>query len=796
MAGSIKGITVKIGGDTTGLDKALKGVNTQIRNTQSELKDVERLLKLDPTNTELLKQKQELLAKSVKDTSDKLKSLKEAEKQAQSQFKEGKISEEQYRALEREIIKTEQSLKTLESQAAKSNVTLNKIGNTAANIANKTKVVSTAAAGALVGIGTAATKFEDDFAKVSTLLDKSTVDYEKYKNSILEASSSTGIAAGEFSDATYQALSAGVAANDAVNFTTTAAKLAKGGMTDAASAVDIITTALNAYGMKASEAEHVSDVLVQIQNKGKTTVSELASNMGRAIPTANAYGVSLEQLGAAYSIITSKGVATAESTTYISAMLNELGKSGTKASIELQEATGQSFAQLMSDGKSLGDVIKILSERANQTGLSLNDMFGSAEAGKAALTLAADGAESFNNAVKGMEESAGTAQEAYEKIAGTPLEKAKKSLNQAKNSMIEAGANILPIVAKITEKISNITKALSELSPTTQKVILIIIAIVAAISPIAGLISGITTVMGALNAVMAANPVMLIVMAVAALIAIFVVLWNKCEGFRQFWINLWNGIKTTFLSVIDWFKGIFTETIPNIFNNLTNWLGNVFNTDWSTKFGALGEPLNAFFHNIKNIIGNIKNIFSNVIDFIKNVFSGNWSAAWENVKNIFKGIFDNLVNIFKIPINGVIGLLNAAITAINKLIGGLNKIKFDIPDWVPYLGGKTFGINIKEIGKIPYLARGGNVLKGTALVGEAGPELLTVMNGKTTVTPLNGNNSAIKSVNNTYNSYGASQLVNVFTVGNKEISRVIQPNISILESNRIYGRRRSGSAKV
>ena len=110
-----------------GDSKAVK----HVMYTQAELRDVERLLKLDPTNTELLKQKQELLAKSVKDTSDKLKTLKEAEKQAQTQFKEGKISEEQYRALEREIIKTEQSLKTLESQAAKSNATLNKIGNTA-----------------------------------------------------------------------------------------------------------------------------------------------------------------------------------------------------------------------------------------------------------------------------------------------------------------------------------------------------------------------------------------------------------------------------------------------------------------------------------------------------------------------------------------------------------------------------------------------------------------------------------------------------------------------------------------
>ena len=687
MAGSIKGITVQIGGDTTGLDKALKGVNTQIRDTQAELRDVERLLKLDPTNTELLKQKQELLAKSVKDTSDKLKTLKEAEKQAQTQFKEGKISEEQYRALEREIIKTEQSLKTLESQAAKSNATLNKIGNTASNVANKTRGVSTAAAG-LLGAGVAGA-----------------VNIGKKADDLNTLAKQTGLTTAEIQKMQY--------------------------------ASDLVDVSLESItGSMRKMTKNMNSTSTEVSQAWETLGVSLTNVDGSARGVSDVFYDTLAAL---------------------SKVGNETERDQLAMSIFGKSAND--LAGIVDDG---GAALKELGQEAENAGLIMSQD-------------AVDGANEFNDVIDKMK-AKGSA--AFGQIAG-------------KLSTI-----LFPVLESLSNKISSLLDWVSKLSPTTQKVILIIIAIVAAISPIAGLISGITTVMGALNAVMAANPVMLIVMAVAALIAIFVVLWNKCEGFRQFWINLWDGIKNAFLSVIDWFKGIFTETIPNIFNNLTNWLGNVFNTDWSTKFGALGEPLNAFFHNIKNIIGNIKNIFSNVIDFIKNVFTGNWSAAWENVKNIFKGIFNNLVNILKIPINGIIGLLNAAITAINKLIGGLNKIKFDIPDWVPYLGGKTFGINIKEIGKIPYLAKGGNVLKGTALVGEAGPELLTVMNGKTTVTPLNGNNSAAKSINNTYNSYGASQLVNVFAVGNKEVSRVIQPTVSILESNRIYGRRRAGNATV
>lgn len=687
MAGSIKGITVKIGGDTTGLDKALKGVNTEIRSTQSELKDVERLLKLDPTNTELLKQKQDLLAKSVKDTSDKLKTLKDAEKQAQAQFKEGKISEDQYRALEREIIKTEQSLKSLESQAAKSNATLNKIGNTAANVANKTKGVSTAAVG-LLGAGVAGA-----------------VNIGKKADELNTLAKQTGLTTAELQKMQY-----------------------------ASELVDVSVESIT--GSMRKMTKNMNSTSSEVNQAWQTLGVSLTNVDGSARDVSDVFYDTLEAL---------------------SKVGNETKRDQLAMSIFGKSAN--ELAGIVDDG---GVALKKLGQEAEDAGLIMSQE-------------AVDGANEFNDVI---DKTKAKASAAFGQIAG-------------KLSTI-----LFPALESLSNKISSVLDWVSQLSPTTQKVILIIIAIVAAISPIAGLISGITTVMGALNAVMAANPVMLIVMAVAALIAIFVVLWNKCEGFRQFWINLWDGIKNAFLSVIDWFKGIFIETIPNIFNNLTNWLGNVFNTDWSTKFGALGEPLNAFFQNIKNIFGNIKNIFSNVIDFIKNVFTGNWSAAWENVKNIFKGIFNNLVNIFKIPINGIIGLLNAAITAINKLISGLNKIKFDIPDWVPYLGGKTFGINIKEIGKIPYLAKGGNVLKGTALVGEAGPELLTVMNGKTTVTPLNGNNSAAKSINNTYNSYGASQLVNVFAVGNKEVSRVIQPTMSVLESNKIYGRRRAGYAKM
>ena len=118
MASRIKGITVEIGGDTTGLEKALKNVNSTIKSTQSELKDVERLLKLDPSNTELLTQKQKLLKDAISGTSEKLETLKEAQKQAKEQLENGELGQDKYDALQREIIETEQELKRLQEEAA------------------------------------------------------------------------------------------------------------------------------------------------------------------------------------------------------------------------------------------------------------------------------------------------------------------------------------------------------------------------------------------------------------------------------------------------------------------------------------------------------------------------------------------------------------------------------------------------------------------------------------------------------------------------------------------------------
>ena len=180
------------------------------------------------------------------------------------------------------------------------------------------------------------------------------------------------------------------------------------------------------------------------------------------------------------------------------------------------------------------------------------------------------------------------------------------------------------------------------------------------------------------------------------------------------------------------------DEIQAILQKVDDFLQGIFAKDWTEIFGpVLGNILNGFFANVKNIWDSIKSIFDGVIDFIRGVFTGDWSRAWEGVKEIFSGVFKALVSIAKAPLNGIIALLNGAISGLNRMIDGLNRIQFTIPDWVPALGGKTFGLNLRHISSIPYLAAGGILSKGSAIVGEAGPELLTMMGDRAVVQPLN-----------------------------------------------------------
>lgn len=314
--------------------------------------------------------------------------------------------------------------------------------------------------------------YETSLAKVGTIADLGKLSIQKLGSQITDMSNTMGIAATDIAEATYQAISAGQDTANAVEFAGQAAKLATAGFTSTTSAVDILTTALNAYGLSADQATHVSDVLLTTQNLGKTSVDELSSSMGRVIPLAAAYNVSVENLSSGLAVMTANGIATAEATTYTKSMLNELGDTGSTVGKILQAETGKSFAQLNAEGKSLGDVLQILYDSVGNDSTAFAGLWSSVEAGTGALSLASGGADKFNGVLAQMVDSAGATDTAYQTMTDTFQHSMESLQTTAENLSIDLFEAMEPGLKEAanwgTDCLNTLTSALNEGGPAAM----------------------------------------------------------------------------------------------------------------------------------------------------------------------------------------------------------------------------------------------------------------------------------------------------------------------------------------
>lgn len=314
--------------------------------------------------------------------------------------------------------------------------------------------------------------YETSLAKVGTIADLGKLSIQKLGSQITDMSNTMGIAATDIAEATYQAISAGQDTANAVEFAGQAAKLATAGFTSTTSAVDILTTALNAYGLSADQATHVSDVLLTTQNLGKTSVDELSSSMGRVIPLAAAYNVSVENLSSGLAVMTANGIATAEATTYTKSMLNELGDTGSTVGKILQQQTGKSFAQLSADGKSLGDVLQVLYDSVGDDGTAFAGLWSSVEAGTGALSLVSGGADKFNGVLAQMVDSAGATDTAYQTMTDTFQHSMESLQTTAENLSIDLFEAMEPGLKEAanwgTDCLNTLTSALNEGGPAAM----------------------------------------------------------------------------------------------------------------------------------------------------------------------------------------------------------------------------------------------------------------------------------------------------------------------------------------
>ncbi len=613
-------------GDATGelTAQLVKEENEVARNTE-RLKSNENQIRQTTASIHSQEEQLERMAQELRDAGIDTDNLEESNARLQRSYERLRGSQENLSRINSEQAKIKENIAATKTQL------MGTIG-----------AVGAVAAAIYAGPVQAAQKYETAMAKVGTIADTKQVPLEQLSSEIMKLSNTTGIAAEAIADDVYNAISAGQKTGDAVNFVSNSAKLAKAGFAESSQTLDVLTTILNAYGMEASKVGDVSDMLIQIQNKGKVTVGELSSVMGKIIPTANANGVALEQLGAGYAIMTSKGIAAAETTTYMNSMLNELGKSGTTADKLLRQTAGKSFKELMADGKSLGDVLGIMQEAAESSGKSLSDVFGSAEAGKAAVSLLSNGVDGFNESVKGMVESAGATEEAFAKMENTTEAKMQKAKNSIANLGIVLGQNLLPIVGNLADKVAAVVIKVSEFAQANPKLVQTVLKVAAALAGMR--IAGLTAKLGFLN----------IASGIKDAQRVLELFKIKAIGLSSIGSKVVGFITKPFSGI----GGILGKALSGIAGKILPVVGVV------TAVITAVQLLRKNFDKVREAVGNIfgekgLEIFDKIVavvtsvgETIKGVFSdGNLGAARDKIQEIFgeKGVavFDTFAGVFQ-----------------------------------------------------------------------------------------------------------------------------------------------------
>ena len=645
------------------------------------------------------------------------------------------------------FIKNEDANTQIDNTASKAKDMSSTIGTAMEKAGNKITGIGKAIAPVSVAVGAmlatstkSASDFTDGMAKMSTLFDTSKTSVQKLSKEFLDLSNKTGISATELAEAGYQALSAGQSVDQVGKFVETAGNLAKAGFTSTTTAVDVLTTAMNAYGDSAGSADQIANKLVRTQNLGKTTVDELASSMGKIIPTASSMGVNIDNLTSGYVSLTKQGIATAEATTYMNSMLNELGDSGTDLGGIIKDKTGKSFQDLMSEGYSLADVLQITKDYADENGIAYNELWGSAEAGKAGLAILNGGVEEFNGTVETMKSDVDDVGDALDKL-DTPSKKIQRSMNRVKNSGIELGTTILtsltPAIDKISGVVEKATDWFSNLDDRTKQIIATVGGVLAVASPvlmvggkvitfIGGVIPKITQLqssLGGLSGIIGAitSPVGIAVVAITALIGVFVALYNHNENFRNAVNSAWSqiqvkiqtvvqaiqgliqaglsfiqGIIQTFVSVAQQIWNKFGADITAVFTNLFTYLSTIVQVgldviagiirvvtaiiqgDWSGAWQAVKQTLQTAWNGLKSIIRTGINYAKSVIRLGLNVIKSLWTSVWNSIKTKAQSIWNNIKNIIKSAITAVrttiSNVLNSIRTTFSNIWNGVRTV--------------------------------------------------------------------------------------------------------------------------
>lgn len=699
MASRIKGITIEIGGDTTGLDKALKSVNSSITHTQSALKDVNKLLKLDPSNTELLTQKQKLLQEAVSSTKEKLDALKQAQVQAKEQLENGTLGQDKYDALQREIIETEQELKRLQQEAATTNTALAKIeeagtkmenvGNSIAGAGKSMMGVTTVVGGLGVAAVKTAADFDSAMSQVAAVSGATGSDLESLRDKAREMGEKTKFSASEAAEAMNYMAMAGWKTEDMLNGVEGIMNLAAASGEDLATTSDIVTDALTALGLTAKDSGHFADILAAASSNANTNVSMMGETFKYCAPVAGALGYTAEDTAEAIGLMANAGIKSSQAGTAMRTMLTSL-----QGDVELSGAAfgDVTVATTNADGsmRSLGDILGDLRGYFSQmteaeaaataeTLVGKNAMSGFL----AVMNAAPSDIDKLHNAILNCDGTAEEMATIMQDNLGGQITILKSQLEEL---AISFGEILMPVIRSIVTKIQEFVDKLNGMDDSTREMILKIGLLVAAIGPflivlgttiskigtalkgfvslangfnkLKATVSGTTGILSKVGAALGgiSAPVLAVVAVIGVLVAAFVNLWNTNDGFRENIIGTWTKIKET---VSSFCQGIVERlnALGFEFSSITQ----VISTVWNGFCNLMAPVFEGAFSAIATVLSTVLNVITGILDVFIGLFTGNWTQMWEGVKTIFSSIWNGITSILSIALEMIKGIADTVL---------------------------------------------------------------------------------------------------------------------------------------
>ena len=496
-SGRIKGITVEIGGDTTKLQTALKGVNSEIKNTQSQLKDVEKLLKLDPGNTELLAQKQKLLSSAVDETKEKLTTLKTASEQANQALANGDISKDQYDALQREIIETENDLKRLEEQANQSSTALQKIANSGEKLKSAGQTVTSAGekllpvTAAVTALGTVAVKtganFDSSMSQVAAVSGATGDDFDRLREKAREMGAKTKFSASEAADAMNYMAMAGWKTEDMLNGIEGIMNLAAASGEDLAATSDIVTDALTAFGLTAADSGHFADIMAAASSNANTNVAMMGETFKYCAPVAGALGFSAEDTAEAIGLMANSGIKSSQAGTALRMIMNNLAGD--------LEFSGEKMGDVTVETKNADGSMRSLKDILADCRVAFSDLSESEQAANAKAvfgTNAMSGFLALMNAapsdISKLESAIDSCDGTAEKMAETMQDNLEGQLTILKSQLEELAISfadlMMPAIRELVTVLQGLVDFLNKLPEPVKQIILVVALLVAALGPV------------------------------------------------------------------------------------------------------------------------------------------------------------------------------------------------------------------------------------------------------------------------------------------------------------------------